>query len=61
MANREQPQSKQTETFGNTKTPGLARCLRPEKWIIISEVNSACLLDLHSAQRIKALLTIRNG
>jgi hypothetical protein len=53
VVNRAEPQSKHTKTLGNTKTPGLARCLKPEKWIIISEVNSACLLDLHSAQRIK--------
>ena len=41
VVNTEEPQSKQTKTFGNAKTPGLARCLIRLKWIIISAVTSA--------------------
>jgi len=45
MVKREEAQSKQTKTFGNTRTPGLSMFLTPLKWIIISVVNSAWLLD----------------
>jgi hypothetical protein len=38
---RKKPQSKQTETFENNKTPGLSIFLSPAKWMIISDVNSA--------------------
>jgi len=41
MVKREEPQSKQTKTFGNTRTPGLSMFLTPLTWIIISVVNSA--------------------
>jgi hypothetical protein len=41
MVKREEPQSKQTKTFGNTRIPGLSMFLKPLKWIIISVVNSA--------------------
>lgn len=50
MVNSEKPQSKQTETFGNNKTLGLLMFLLPEKWIIISAVNSAAILQQRSAQ-----------
>jgi hypothetical protein len=48
VVNREKPQSKQTKIFGNTKTLGLSRFLRPEKWIFISAANSSSLADVHS-------------
>jgi hypothetical protein len=54
--NRETPQSKQTETSGNTKMPGLTRCSIPEKWIIISAVNSASLTDAHDTQGMTNLV-----
>jgi hypothetical protein len=41
MINREEPQSKHTKTFGNANKPGLSMFVRPQKWIIISAVNSA--------------------
>jgi hypothetical protein len=40
VVNREEPQSKQIETFGNANTPGLSMFLMPLKWISISVVNS---------------------
>src|SRR6266403_1640610 len=43
--NREKPQSKQTTSFGNNKTPGLSKCLSPGKCTSMSAVNSACLTD----------------
>jgi len=55
VVNREEPQSKQTDTFGNAKMPGLSMFLRPLKWIIISAVNSASLADVHTAQDITHL------
>ena len=48
--NLKEPQSKQTKDFAITKTPGLERCFRPEKWNIISALNSASLADLHNTQ-----------
>ena len=46
------PQFKHTTNVGNTKTPGLSRCLRPAKWITISAGNVAASLDLHEGQNI---------
>jgi hypothetical protein len=45
MVSRVAPQSKQTTISGNIRTPGLTRCLRPLKWIIISVLNSASFAD----------------
>jgi hypothetical protein len=58
---REQPQSKQTKSFGNTQTPGLSRFLRAEKWMTISAVS--CLMpDPHNRQDIRGLHTrIKNA
>src|SRR5277367_6820927 len=39
MANSAKPQSRQTESLGNTKTGGLSRFLSPERWTLISELN----------------------
>jgi len=55
VVKREEPQSKQIETFGNAKTPGLSMFLMPLKWISISAVNSASLTDVHTVQDIKHL------
>jgi len=54
--NCEMPQSRHTKTFGNTQTPGLFRFLEPEneKWMTISAVNSASVLDPHNRQGISA-------
>jgi len=52
MVNREEPQSKQTKSFGNAQTGGLSRFLSPQKWMSISVPNSLRLLDRHSAQFI---------
>jgi hypothetical protein len=41
IVNRETPQSRQTDSFGNNHTPGLSRFSGPDKWTIISAVNSA--------------------
>jgi hypothetical protein len=41
VVNREKPQSKQTKSVGNNKTPGLSMFLRPWKWMFISLMNSA--------------------
>ena len=43
--NEEDPQSKQTRSLGNTKTPGLAAFLRPGKWMCTSAPNSVWLLE----------------
>jgi hypothetical protein len=45
VANEEEPQSRQTRSFGNTKTPGRFAFLRPGKTIFTSAGNSAWLLD----------------
>jgi hypothetical protein len=50
--NREKPQSKQTESFGNSQMPGLSKFFRPEEWMSISAENSAILTDLHDIQDI---------
>ena len=44
--------SKQIETLGNVRRPGLLRCVRLRKWIIISVVNSVSLSDMHIARDI---------
>jgi hypothetical protein len=41
IVNREAPQSKQTNTFGNSQTVGLVKFLQPGKWMLISAGNSA--------------------
>jgi hypothetical protein len=51
----ELPQSKQTKTFETTKTPGLSRFLRPDKWTTISAMTSVWLPDPHSRQDIEGL------
>jgi hypothetical protein len=55
VVNREEPQSKQIETFGNANTPGLSMFLMPLKWISISVVNSTSLADVHTMQDITHL------
>jgi len=40
VMNRETPQSKQIETLGHTKMPGLSMFVRPLRWMFISAVNS---------------------
>lgn len=50
--NRDWPQSKQIKTFGNTKTPGLPRFLKPLKWMFISALNSGRRSEPHERQRI---------
>ena len=50
--NHVKPQSKQTKSFGNIQTVGLSRLLRPRKWTLISELNSASLPDAHIKQGI---------
>ena len=54
--NRERPQSKQTRTFGNANTTGLAMCFIPEKWITISVGNSISFTDLHDSHGIRTPL-----
>jgi hypothetical protein len=44
VINREKPQSKQIETLGHTKMPGLSMFLRPLRWMFISAVNS-CVFE----------------
>jgi hypothetical protein len=56
VVNREAPQSKQTNTFGNNQTLGLVKLSDPEKWIFISAGNSASLRDRHDGQDIGHLL-----
>jgi hypothetical protein len=50
----DEPQSKQTKSFENALTPGLSRFFKPEKWMIISAVNSVSLPDPQNRQDIKA-------
>jgi hypothetical protein len=50
VANRAEPQSKQTKILGNARTPGFTRCLGPLKWIMISAVNSALFWEEHDLQ-----------
>jgi hypothetical protein len=50
VMNEEEPQSRQTRSFGNTKTPGLSAFLRPGKWMFTWAGSSSWLLeaqDLH--------------
>jgi hypothetical protein len=49
--NREAPQLKQVNTFGNARTPGSSRAAR-SLWIIISTVNSARFVEEHKSQGI---------
>src|SRR5580700_8075027 len=49
----EEPQSRHTNSFGNTKTPGLSIFSRPWKWILISAVNSAWLAEAQSGHIIR--------
>jgi hypothetical protein len=55
VVNPEKPQSKHTKTFGHTKALGLSRFLTPWKWMLISAVNSAKLVDAHEEQDIDGL------
>jgi hypothetical protein len=55
--NLKEPQSKQTKDFAITKTPGLERYFRTEKWNIISVVNSASLADLHNTRTRSSVRT----
>ena len=47
---RKDPQFKQIMIFGNAKIEGLSRLRTPEKWMFISESNSARLSDAHELQ-----------
>ena len=53
--NCEKPQSRQTSSFANTRTPGLSMFSRPRKWTFISEVNSVVFIDPHELQVIAIL------
>ena len=50
VLNRAAPQSRQTNTTGNVKTPGLVARVGLEKWSVTSPVNSASFSDEHRAQ-----------
>jgi len=52
--NREEPQSKQTKTFGNSQTPGLSRFLSPMKWSIISAEKLPWFSEAHAGQDINS-------
>ena len=52
VVNLEKPHSRQTKTLGNRKTLGLSRFLMPEKWMLISAGNTACLREPHDTQGI---------
>ena len=58
MLNREAPQSKHTDTFGNARTAGSSTRMVWLKWIIISVANSAWWCDADERQGIKALLSV---
>jgi hypothetical protein len=45
VMNEEEPQSRQTRSFGNTRTPGLFAFLRPGKWMFTSAGNTLWLLE----------------
>jgi len=48
VVNREEPQTRQTKTFGKNKTPGLSIFLKPRKWMFISAANSQWFSELHN-------------
>ena len=50
--NEEEPQSRQTRSFGNTKTPELSESLRNGKWIFTSAENSLWLPDWQNVHGI---------
>ena len=52
ILNRVEPQSRQTNISENARTPGLLRCPRPLKWIIISAGNPASFVEEHNLQLI---------
>ena len=54
LVNCVKPQSKQTASFGNTKTPGLSRFLSPEKWMLISATNCVWFSEPHDLQIVAA-------
>ena len=53
--NEEQPQSRQTRTLGNTKTPTVFAFLRSGKWMFISAGNSVWLLDVQNEHAMAIL------
>ena len=50
VLNRAAPQSRQTNTTGNVKTPGWVPRVGLEKWSVTSPVNSASFSDEHRGQ-----------
>ena len=48
--NEEEPQSRQTRSLGNTRTPGLSAFLRPGKWMFTSAGYSVWSLDVQDVQ-----------
>src|ERR1039458_9529768 len=48
VMNEEEPQSRQTISLGNTRTPGLSASLRPGKWMFTSAGNSARLVEVQN-------------
>ena len=56
IANSVKPQSMQTRSFGNMKTPGLFRPSHPLKWTLISALNLRLLSEEHDLHIIASLL-----
>ena len=50
VMNEEEPQSRQTRSLGNTKTPSSSEFLRPEKRMFTSAGNSVWLLEAQNEQ-----------
>jgi hypothetical protein len=50
VMNEEEPQSRQTRSLGNTKTPSSSEFLRPEKPMFTSAGNSVWLLEAQNEQ-----------
>jgi hypothetical protein len=60
MANSGKPQSKQTASFGHTKSAGLFTLFSPGKWMFISELNSVWFSDPHDLHAIIAFPGLQN-